>query len=120
MSETTIKVDVQREVRTTQAIHRVVTERIRQINREGYTPRHDSHHHQGELARAAACYAMPRGFRRLAVDGVTPLGWPWSRHSWKPTNTTENQTAEARLRELEKAGALILAEMERLIALGEG
>ena len=119
MNDVIIKVSGLQAARTADAIHRVVAERARQVSEEGYTPERDLHYHQGELARAASCYAMPRGFRRTAIDGRTPLTWPWSPHHWKPADFAASQTTEGRLRDLEKAGALILAEMERLMALGD-
>lgn len=83
----------------------VLAERQRQIEAEGWTPEHDDQHDAGELALAAACYAYntadpdPEGYGRV------PYGWPWVREWWKPTTTR---------RDLVKAGALILAEIERL------
>ena len=80
-------------------------ERRRQIEVEGWTPEHDDAHAGGELADAAACYAAtlpltrPRGlFGRAAL-------WPWSASWWKP---------QGRRRDLVKAAALIVAELERL------
>ena len=94
-----------------EAIERVVLERQRQVMDEGFTAEHDAKYHQVELARAAAAYATPAGWRRLAENGV-PLIWPWPAIWWKPSP----QTRAGRLRDLTKSAALILAEMERLIA----
>lgn len=93
------------------ALRMVVSERERQTGTEGFTTERDDGYIQGELARAAAAYATPRGFRRLQEDQRTPVAWPWAPGWWKPAT----QTTEGRLRELAKAGALILAEMERLM-----
>lgn len=82
-------------------VERIAAERRRQVEAEGWTPEHDDGHTQGEIARAAACYAMPPESRR---DGVL-LHWPWKTTDWKPGD---------RIRDLEKAGALIVAEIERL------
>lgn len=81
----------------------VLAERQRQVEAEGWTPEHDDEHRNGELARAAACYTLPI----LLDPGETPFGWPddWDADWWKPTT---------RRRDLVKAGALILAEIERL------
>lgn len=80
----------------------IAQERIRQISDEGWTPEHDAEHTQGEMARAASCYAIPPE-GRLKV----PLRWPWDLKWWKPS-------PDNRERELVKAGALIAAEIDRL------
>lgn len=80
----------------------IAAERKRQVEVEGWKPEHDDSHTSGELAIAAACYASV-GNSRLAILAH----WPWDLHWWKPT-------AENRIRELEKAGALIAAEIDRL------
>ncbi len=73
----------------------VMAERQRQIYKELWTTAHDDKYKDNELSRAAACYA-------LGVTAYWPLKWQgW----WKPTS---------RRRDLVKAGALILAEIERL------
>jgi hypothetical protein len=79
------------------AIEDIANERQRQIEAEGWTPEHDDQHSSGELADAAACYA--RGKQMSAV-------WPWDEKWWKP--------GPDRRRQLVKAGALIVAEIERL------
>jgi hypothetical protein len=82
---------------------RIAAERQRQVEREGWTPEHDDRHADEELARAAACYATPR----LLGGSLPPQDWPWAVKWWKPT-------PDDRIRELEKAGALIAAEIDRL------
>jgi hypothetical protein len=94
------------------AIELVLEERHRQTSVEGFTTEHDDEHTKGELANAAACYAMTQWTGdNPANDGRSILHnvWPksWSLHWWKPS-------PENRIRELTKAGALILAEIERL------
>lgn len=100
----------------------IAAERARQVAVEGWTPEHDAHHVEGELARAAACYATPPDRRQIGtrlVDGFGdrgdrygqfPLGWPWHPDWWKPGD---------RMAELVKAGALIAAEIDRIKAHGE-
>ena len=91
--------------RNTAAID-VLAERRRQIEGEGWTCEHDDAHTTGEMARAASCYALIAGSRaRDLWRGVTPKFWPWDEEWWKPTD---------RRRDLVKAAALILAEIERL------
>lgn len=86
----------------------VIAERERQISREGWTVEHDDRHATGELARAAAAYARHAGSdedTRQVNSGFSPEDlWPWIGF-WKPSN---------RRRDLVKAGALILAEIDRL------
>lgn len=40
------------------AVQSVISERQRQQSVEGWTPEHDDEHTEGEMAEAAACYAM--------------------------------------------------------------
>lgn len=89
----------------------VLGERVRQITAEGWTPEHDDCHLMAEMAQAAACYALSGtpGDEALYIHGrwknYRDLIWPFARDCWKPTD---------RRRDLVKAGALILAEIERL------
>lgn len=88
----------------------IAAERARQVSKEGWTTEHDDGHHPGELALAAACYAIPEGRRvpiGMKVPGNPPALWPWEIDWWKPTPND-------RIRELVKAGALIAAEIELL------
>ncbi|MDP3407255.1 hypothetical protein [Bosea sp. (in: a-proteobacteria)] len=90
------------------AIRDIAAERLRQIEAEGWSPDHDDRHFKGELARAAASYVLPARHREGGfADGVNiiKLLWPWGWDWWKPTS---------RRRDLVKAGALIVAEIERL------
>lgn len=110
-------------IRRSAAIFDVARERTRQVNAEGWTPEHDDAHQDRSLALAGACYAMfasvsdsarastdlPAG---LAAEGEDIHGWsawlgiwPWERRFWKPTD---------RRRDLIKAAALIVAEIERI------
>ena len=82
----------------------VARERERQMGAEGWSRDHDDTHGRGELALAGACYAAPKyvGFAG-AVFGSLP--WPWDRSWWKPRDERRN---------LVKAAALIVAEIERI------
>lgn len=79
----------------------VLAERQRQIQREGWTPEHDDEHCRGELAQAAACYAIGS----VGCTSGTTMLWPWAMNDWKP---------KGERRDLIRAAALIIAEIERL------
>ena len=101
-------------------------ERDRQIRLEGWTPEHDDDHHSGgELGEAAACYLLPdivhvrhqlnssRGIGDCYIYDMSTakdheIDWPWDGDTWKPT-------PDDPIRQLTKAGALIAAEIDRLI-----
>ncbi|MBS7545672.1 hypothetical protein KHC19_21470 [Ancylobacter oerskovii] len=90
----------------------VMNERDRQWNEEGWTPEHDDQHADGELALAAGSYcegaARPTLLRRVAGAAFTvPRLWPrgWSLDWWKPKDPR---------RDLVRAAALIIAEIERI------
>jgi hypothetical protein len=80
----------------------IAAERKRQIKDEKWSPWHDDTHLDGELANAAATYAMTPELRAL----TNPWPWPWDDKWWKPSGD--------RIRDLVKAGALIAAEIDRL------
>lgn len=82
-------------------IKEIKAERRRQRKSEGWSLKHDDAHESGELAAAAACYAMPRKYPKSTV----PRGWPWDEGWYKP---------HGRRRDLIRAAALIVAELERL------
>ena len=93
-------------------------ERARHFMQENWTAKHDDAHAKGELAVAAACYALTQyEIRRSTVchhgvprDRFTTIIdhlWPFEREWWKPTPRN-------RVKQLAKAGALIAAEIDRL------
>lgn len=91
-----------------EAAQDVLAERVRQVSEEGWTPEHDATHDMGEMASAAASYAYAAAYRaRRDKHPVNnpPTIWPWAFKWWKPGTAR---------RMLVKAGALILAEIERL------
>lgn len=92
-------------VRANSAVQDVVAERQRQIASEGYSTESDDNYIDGDLAAAAGSYALHAHDVDKAKLGFAPAWWPWTRDSWKPT-TPRN--------DLVKAGALILAEIERI------
>ena len=91
----------------TAAARDVLAERERQVSAEGWTPEHDDKHANGQMAVAAGYYALACGFphERDIGNGHLPNHWPWDAYWWKPRDHRNN---------LMRAGALILAEIERL------
>lgn len=92
----------------------IAAERRRQYYEEGWTPEHDDEHTAGELAVAAACYAVAdleyadvhdTRWEQAMCDGFD--AWPWGAE-W------DKRVKHSRLRCLEIAGALIAAEIDRL------
>lgn len=81
----------------------IAEERRRQQEKLGWTQEHDNRKQDDELVHAAICYAMPEGLRRTKFW----FPWPWDLSWWKP---------ESRIRDLTKAGALIAAELDRLLS----
>lgn len=88
-------------------IELITEERARQIEVEGWNYEHDDNHKNGELEMAGLTY-----FRyALHPSSSVPTTWPWGREWWKPSGHV--------IRNLEKAGALYLAESERLARDGD-
>ena len=89
------------EARTlTAAAKDVLAERQRQQSVEGWTPEHDDQYGKSQLLWASSCYLLNtiQPFNRI------PMDWPWDSSWWNPTSPR---------RDLVKASALIIAEMER-------
>jgi len=104
----------------TKAINDVIAERQRQIEKEGFDNKHDNQWRDEELAQAAAIYALSPQSREIKVEGgmISPLLlieriWPWNFEWYKPT-------VNDRRKELVRAAALILAEIDRLDAIKKG
>ncbi len=91
------------EQRMSDAARDVLAERARHVSGEGWTPEHDDQYVNGELARAASCYAHASA--SWMDQRFMPSEWPWDSSWWKPTTQRRN---------LEKAGALIIGEIERI------
>ena len=85
----------------------IIEERSRRIQEEGWTTEHDAQWTDGELVQAAIVYAKQGydwGHTQL------PTIWPWHQQWLKPKD---------RLANLIRAGALIAAEIDRLLASDE-
>jgi hypothetical protein len=91
----------------TPAARDVLAERRRQVEAEGWTAEGDDKYSEGQMAVAAGYYALASGYphERDIGKGKTPNYWPWNREWWKPRTARAN---------LVRAGALVLAEIERI------
>jgi hypothetical protein len=99
------------------AIDDVLAERKRQIDVEGWTYHHDDGHTNGALALAGAAYAGFAGgeFTRADAGHHANGGdllqmyarqlWPFDAEWWKPKDPR---------RDLVRAAALLIAEIERI------
>lgn len=83
----------------------VQAERRRQIEAKGWTPEHDDLYCSAELPRAAAAYILN------GANDEAPAIWPFVAKWWKPRDARSNYV---------RAGALILAEIERLDRAAHG
>lgn len=95
----------------------IAMERQRQIEFEGFTEEHDSEHTDGSIAMAAACYLYEYYSRvenlRAYYHNQAFTFWPWDDKWYKPSKDN--------IILLKKAGALIAAEIDRIIAtIGKG
>lgn len=81
----------------------IAEERVRQISGENWSPEHDDAHASGEMAKAAAAYALAPHTHQCAAS-VRPSFWPWGQEWWKPKSLHLNQV---------RAGALLVAELAR-------
>lgn len=97
---------------TQKVILDVIQERSRQVLVEGHTPEKDDRLVDGELSLAAACYVTvsyaddhANGFRRSLLSRFPEDIWPWSGRWWRPGEKRRN---------LVRAAALIIADIERL------
>lgn len=90
----------------------IAVERNRQIDDEGWDEAHDNEHHNAELVLAGICYANTAAMIIRGEDITAPNmqpQWPWAPHWWKPNGDP--------VRNLVKAGALVAAEIDRLVRL---
>jgi len=86
-------------------VEMIAAERQRQVSREGYDEKNDDKHRHGELAIAAACYAVHQSHVRVVYGSKD--GWPWD-------ESTDKRAKHSPIRRLAIAGALVAAEIDRL------
>lgn len=106
-------------------IELIAAERQRQLDVEGYDAAHDDEHVEGEIALAAALYASPI-LLYAKEDYANQIRfsdpWPWEDSFDRRAVVNGGNVIAAnstlgtakRIRQLEKAGALIAAEIDRL------
>jgi hypothetical protein len=94
-------------------IELIQRERQRQIEEENYTAETDDLYVSGELRKAAACYAVAKDFDCVVInpDNLDDI-FPWDELFDKREKHSERRC-------LEIAGALIAAEIDRLLRLEE-
>lgn len=96
----------------------IAQERARQIEAEGFTASHDSQHNNGALAWAAMYYAMPRSAAAFCTPGcggrvdITPMFF-FEETAWD--TEFAKRDGKDRIRQLTVAGALLAAEIDRLL-----
>lgn len=102
----------------------IVAERKRQIEAEGWNDFHDDRYSRYELINAAVCYALKATEEGSSSDNEAPYSdngpwafeWPWDYEWWKPSLGPDGVVRkEDAIRMLEKAGALLAAEIDRLL-----
>lgn len=94
------------------ALMAIASERRRQIDVEGWDAAHDDLQNEpGDLAAAAAAYAMATTYRarlsfvELPAAAPCPNIWPWLHSWWKPQDDR---------RDLVRSGALVVAALDQL------
>jgi hypothetical protein len=88
----------------------IALERRRQITEEKWTAEHDDQHRHGELALAAGAYVTQALYGVYQAE--PPHTWPWAKEWWKPSPNA--------IRNITKAGALVVAELDRLLRHADG
>ena len=95
-------------------IELIAEERRRQIEVKGYTTEKDAEYINEELADGACMYAMSDSMRQFIQD---EWGNDMDLHFWQFNIKNYKPTPDDRIKQLQKAGALIAAEIDRLNAL---
>lgn len=122
----------------TQGVAKIAAERLRQLTEEGWTAEHDDEHSSGEMALVAALYATPiklfkqaGGPEHIVFTDAWPISWAekWDKRFQYGSNRSKRTARRAhphtfsldeRIDLLTKAGALIAAEIDRLLRVKNG
>lgn len=108
MATNSMKIDLTEESDELEITMAIVNESRRRRLIDGKTAESDDEHKQGQLAMAAAVYAIPENRRPICPWGRDLVSyWPFHAKEWYPT-------PEDREFELVRAGSLIVAEIKRL------
>lgn len=88
-------------------VNEILSERTRQMSVHGWYPEHDDIYRHHELVRAAETYLEAGRLEAITEAAHTRLlsRWPWAASWFKPRDARRN---------LIKAAALIVAEIERI------
>lgn len=106
----------------------IATERRRQVDEENWTIAHDDQWENGELWQAARVYLdVHQGNVLRILEKPANYDWPWDAEWFKPFEEPpvddprfdRSFPTVDRIRCLEKAGALIAAEIDRLKRISE-
>jgi hypothetical protein len=114
---------VEHNTREDEAMQLIRNERHRQISAEGWSAVHDDAHQRGELESAAIVYwncATKPGHVVRVLENNVETKWPWDQHWFKPfvPSIGGGFPEVDKQRCLIKAGALMLAEIDRLQRTG--
>jgi hypothetical protein len=99
--------------KTKTGIDLIAAERERQIKEEGWTPEHDAEHIEEELAWAAVHYAAPDGAEVHRVFSRLGTSRPAFPDTWD--KKWDKKRRDGRIRDLARAGALMAAEIDRIL-----
>lgn len=95
----------------------IAAERQRQVEVEGYRFAHDDQHDEGELAIAAACYAASSANSQLFIDNTGAGESNAMVDPWPFEKELDKRLKHNRIKKLAIAGALIAAELDRLLRI---
>lgn len=87
----------------------IARERWEQLYVHEWSAISDAVHDEGELLMSAACYLDHALVRTTGEYALATYKWPWDESWWKPSDDP--------VKDLTKAGALIAAEIDRLLLL---
>lgn len=95
----------------------IFAERKRQTEKEGWTTEHDDTHARGEMAIAAACYAVEGSEVEVHKTQEAVRGTDYCVDAMPFGSCADKRQKHSKLRRLVIAGALIAAEIDRLIRI---